>query len=237
MAVMTKLIDKIWHRIITLRWQPIRVFCFHQTSETFDASTMWECDWTQIDIFKRNILHLKKQYTFISLAEAYEKLRKDRFRCKKYAVLTADDGWASMKNIIPWLAEQGIPVTLFINSAYIDGLHYQDKKTEKLLTIEDINQIVSNYPECVSIASHGETHIDVRKLSIPEFRVNVRNAEMALADIANKISFYAFTYGRCTKNHIIELLENHLVPVLADGMTNYRFDGVVHRECIDGKEL
>ena len=51
-------IRRKWTKI---RLQPIRVFCFHQVSEQFDASTMWECDWTQIEQFKRNILRLKEQ--------------------------------------------------------------------------------------------------------------------------------------------------------------------------------
>ena len=104
---------------------PIRVFLFHQVSDRFDATTMIEGDWTQMDQFKRNINRLRKEYTFIPLDKAYRKMRRDIFRFRDYAVLTADDGWASLNNILPWLAEQRIPVTLFLNPGYFDGRHLQ----------------------------------------------------------------------------------------------------------------
>ncbi len=220
-----------------LRLQPIRVFCFHQVSDVFDASTMWECDWTQIDQFKQNIMHLKEQYTFISLEEAYHKLTHDKIRCKKYAVLTADDGWASLKNIIPWLAEQEIPVTLFVNSEYLDGKHYQARNTEKLLTYQDIVELTNIYPQIVTISSHGKTHIDVSSLSLEDFKMNVNTAEEILNEYRNKIGFYAFTYGRRTNAQIIELRNMNLIPVLMDDMSNYTYDGVIHRECIDGLKI
>lgn len=234
---MKELMNKIERKWMQLRLEPIRVFCFHQTSETFDAAGMWECDWTQIDLFKRNIFHLKEQYTFISLPEAYDKLQHDTIRCKKYAVLTADDGWASMKNIIPWLAEQQIPVTLFVNSAYLDGKHYQERETEKLLTYDDIQELTSRYPQYVSIASHGRNHDDAAQQSLKEFETNMKEAEKELSGIKNKIAFYAFTYGHHTKEQLIELGEAGLVPVLVDGRKNYTYDGEIHRECIDGKNL
>lgn len=131
---MSKVIDKITRKLLKLRFQPIRVFVFHQVSASFDPSTMWSCDWTEIEQFKRNILKLKSEYTFVSLPEAYEKLKKDKFRVRKYAVLTADDGWASVINVVPWLAEQKISVTLFLNPQYLDGIHHQERETEKLLT-------------------------------------------------------------------------------------------------------
>ena len=234
------MIDKLLHRINRklkkLRLQPIRVYCFHQTSKEFDASTMWECDWMQIDQFKRNILLMKEHYIFISLPEAYDKLRHDVFRRKKYAVLTADDGWASLKNIIPWLVEQEIPITLFVNPAYLDGKHFQARDTEKLLTLKDLNDLVVENPRYITIASHGHTHIDVNTLTMSEFCANVDKAENGLKNLHNKINFYAFTYGRCSAEHLSILKEKNLIPVMADGLKNYSNEGVIHRECLESKK-
>ena len=230
-----KFILKIKRKWMKLRLQPIRVFCFHQVSEVFDKSTMWECDWTQIDQFKNNILHLRESgVEFISLPEAHEKLKNDKMRCKKYAVLTADDGWASMKNIIPWLVEQEIPITLFVNSDYLDGKHYQTRVTEKLLTHQNIIELIEKYPQIVTIASHGKTHIDASLLSIDDFIIEVKAAEKIMKGY-NKIGFYAFTYGHYTNQQLFELRNEGLVPVLVDGKKNYTDDGVIHRECIDGQ--
>ena len=55
----------------TLLFSPIRVFVFHQVSEQFDEKSMWTCDWTKMNQFKEHIKLLQKEYTFISLHEAY----------------------------------------------------------------------------------------------------------------------------------------------------------------------
>ena len=150
-------VHKIKRKWMKLRLQPIRVFCFHQTSELFDASTMYPGDWTQIDQFKRSIEKLKKQYSFIPLTEAYDKLVQDRFRRGKYAVLTADDGWTSLKNILPWLASQRIPVTLFVNPSYLKGEEIRENGMNKLLTWDELNNLLVKYQN-ITIASHGWNH-------------------------------------------------------------------------------
>lgn len=47
-----KIIEKIVRKWTKLRFAPIRVFCFHQTSAIFDPSTMIDGDWTEIEQFK-----------------------------------------------------------------------------------------------------------------------------------------------------------------------------------------
>ena len=232
-----KLIHKIQRWWIKFRLQPIRVFCFHQVSETFDEATMWACDWTHIEQFKHNILRLKEQYEFISLTEATQKLKHDFFRYKKYAVLTADDGWASLKNIIPWLVENKVPITLFVNPAYLDGKHYQERESEKLLTKQELQEWAEMYKQYVSIASHGWNHKKISELSIEQFEQGVLDSEKELADISRKIPYYAFTYGVFTVDSVKILQKHNLYPVLVDGGKNYKDDGYIHRECLDGLVL
>lgn len=228
------LFKRIKRHFIKLRFTPIRVFCFHQVSDEFDAKTMWECDWTQTVVFKKKILALKEKYTFISLTEAYNYIANDKIRFKKYAALTADDGWASLKNIIPWLAEQGIPVTLFLNPLCLDGEHYQSRETDKLLDMKDVLAMVTQYAPFISVASHGWSHEDCLKMTREEFEYNVVTAESAIAEIKGKIPFYAFTFGR-RKDEQIEVLRHHsLIPVLMDGVQNEHDPGCIHRECLDG---
>ena len=123
--------QKLHRYWIRLRLKPIRVFCFHQVSDEFDPDSMKQCDWMQVDAFKQRLLTLKKKNTFVSLEEAYRHVANDRCRLKHYAVLTADDGWASLKSILPWLDEQKIPVTLFLNPLYMDGKHFREQETER----------------------------------------------------------------------------------------------------------
>ena len=133
----------IWNKICR-KWmkiclQPIRVFCLHHVCKQFDADTMYPCDWMALDEFKQKIIDLQKQgYQFISQTEAYEHLKKDRFRRKKYAVLTFDDGYKSLLEVLPWLEEQQIPATLFINGKYLDGKSYRENSKEQYLTYDEL---------------------------------------------------------------------------------------------------
>ena len=98
--VANELINIIQRKWMKLRLQPIRVFCLHHVCEQFDADVMHPCDWIALDEFKKQIYELRNQgYQFISLTAAYEHLKKDSFRYKKYAVLTFDDGYKSLKEI------------------------------------------------------------------------------------------------------------------------------------------
>ena len=90
-------------KIFTLLFSPIRVFVFHQVSEQFDEQSMWACDWTEINQFKEHIRLLQNEYTFISLNETYCHLQNDWSCTNKFAVLTAEDGWGSILNVLPWL--------------------------------------------------------------------------------------------------------------------------------------
>lgn len=234
----TNLSYKIKNKILKLRFQPIRVFCFHQVSAVFDASTMWSCDWTEIEQFKRNILKLKSKYEFISLSEAYEKLKNDIFRTKKYAVLTSDDGWSSLKEILSWLDEQQIPITLFLNPCYFDGEHFQERETEKLLLKEDIDYIAKSYP-LVTLGIHGWTHADASKQSDVEFEQSIIKSIEVLSMYKNYIPYFAFAWNRRKQSNFVILNKYQLVPVLIRGNKNYTYKntGYIDRELLDGKDL
>ena len=226
-----KRIDRFRRMWLHLRLQPIRVFCFHQVSDEFDSETMMESDWIQTDNFKRCILSLKERYTFITLPEVTRHLKHDRFRNKKYAVLTADDGWASLKNVIPWLAEQSIPLTLFINPSYLDGEHYRERCTEKYLTLEDVEKSAVLYKN-LSVAMHGWEHKDVRAFSESEFRDDIEKSKLVLSVFSCYIPYFAYPWGKHTLVSDSVLHECGLTPVLMDGMKNYSDPYLVHRELI-----
>ena len=223
---------KVHRQWLKFWFRPVRVFCFHQVSDAFDPDTMWEGDWTQTDVFKSKISELKKIYTFVSLTEAFRHIADDKLRMKKYAALTADDGWASIKNILPWLAEQGIPVTLFLNPLYLDGKHFQSRSTEKFLTREEVATLVRRYKPFITIASHGWSHTSCLEMSDEEFMESVNKAEKDLAEMEGKLPFYAFTFGHSRYSQIRYLQSKSLVPVLVADEMNYH-STCVFRECID----
>ena len=219
---------KRWTRL----WiKPVHVFCFHQVSDVFDSDTMKECDWMQTEDFKKKILAIKQQYTFVSLEEAYGHIANDRCRMKRYAVLTADDGWASVKSILLWLDEQQVPVTLFLNPLYLDGIHYRERETEHYLTESDVQSICDTY-KWVSIGMHGWEHVDASKQSEDEFRKNVEQSIQALKDCKSFVPFFAYPWGRHNAMNDRVLKESDVVPVLMDRMRNYNDASVIHRELL-----
>lgn len=228
-------IVKIHRRLLKIRLSPIRVFCFHQVSDVFESDTMWECDWTQTEVFEKKILALKEKYTFVPLTEAYRRIASDKLRLKNYATLTADDGWASLKKILPWLAEQKIPITLFLNPLYMDGEHFQYRVTEKFLTRKEVADLTARYEPYITIASHGWSHDDCAKMTMDAFEKSVRSSELYLKSMQGKVPFYAFTFGRHTTKQMELLTQQCLIPVLIDGVENYNDKSCVHRECIDGE--
>lgn len=223
-------IHRVRRKLEKLRLRPIRVFCFHQVSDTFDENTMYHEDWLQTEDFKGEVLKLTNQgYTFISLPEAYQKLKHDIFRFYKYAVLTADDGDASLLNVLPWLNEQKIPVTLFLNPMYIDGKHFRNRNTERYLSEADLKQFSDIFP-LLSIGSHGWVHVDSYKQTEQEFKESIIRSDEYLKSFPNYIPFFAYPYGRCTYSAYKETIKQKVVPVLVRGNKNIKYDGYIDRE-------
>lgn len=229
-------VRKLRHKLKKLRLRPISVFLFHQVSDEFDETTMKRGDWTETNQFKHNIEVLKKEYTFIPLEKAYAKMKKDKVRLRNFAVLTSDDGWASLENILPWLKEQKIPVTLFLNPGYFDGEHFREKPTERYLLKADVDRISHDYP-AVTFGLHGWEHIRATEQTEDEFRESVLKTLKALQAYPNFVPYFAYTYGNFGAVHNRILNEFDLVPVLIDKEKNVDDSSCIHRELLDGMKL
>lgn len=244
---MKNIVDKIKNRIQKVRFQPIRVFVFHHVSAERDPLVCQEEDWTQLDQFKRNIEALRAQYTFILLSEAYNKLQHEKLRRGKYAVLTADDGLASVQNVIPWLEDRKIPLTLFINTRYMNGdklkpvhqkwLHElkpdaDEKKIAKrmYLSKEQVWALTSPY---IEVGMHGHEHYPTGSITEEEFEKNVEICNEILSTHPNFIRAFAFPWGYATKAALTYLQNSQIIPVLAESGKNYQWKGYVDREGID----
>ena len=247
-----KLAKKACQKVRDFFVKPIRVFCFHQVSDEYNPLTTWKCDWTQTVVFKRNIDILKKKYTFISLPEVTKRLQYDRFRFKHYAALTADDGYQSLLNVIPWLEEQKIPVTLFINTRYLDKMSWSEINEEQARrTKPDVDMLkdVSPYlylskdelfsltSPLVTVGMHGHEHLDAVRLTENDFRKNVERCLGILSQHSGYVPFYAYTWGHHNSCTDMILYENNLMPVLVGGGKNCNDTQYIDRICIDGKKL
>lgn len=219
---------RLQRRLLHLRLQPIRVFCFHHVSGEFDPQSMKKIDWTQIDDFKTKILEIRQGgWDFISLSKAAQHIREDKLRFRKYAVITFDDGYSSLKEILPWLEQQRIPCTLFINGKYLDGKSYRENSDEKYLSYSELFLLKSSL---IEIASHGWSHTDICDVSDAVFQDNEKKNQELLSAHPRYISFHAYTYGHFRKSTNKILKEMNLTPVLIDGMNNYNDTNCIHRQ-------
>jgi len=110
----------IIRKVYRLWSKPILIFAYHQVSSSFNPPIDCDTDWTSIALFERNLLWLSRRYTFISLTEAIDRLQSNKRRRKKFAVITFDDGYASVQNALSILKSHTVPATIFINTAYLD---------------------------------------------------------------------------------------------------------------------
>ena len=225
---MSKLLKKIRRKWMKLRLQPIRVFCLHHVCEQFDADTMYACDWMALDEFKQKIIALRNQgYQFISLTAAYEHLKKDSFRRKKYAVLTFDDGYKSLKEVLPWLEEQKIPATLFINGKYLDGKSYRETPKEQYLTYDELFSLTN---PLIEIGHHGWEHTVATEMTEKELLVSLQKNIEILSSHPRYIPFWAYTYGIHDKNSDVIIKHTNLIPILVAGSKNHQWKENIDRE-------
>ena len=231
MEKMKLFVTKLHRRWVHMRLRPIHVYCLHHVCERFESDSMNEGDWMQIDEFQSKVLAMQQsKVEFISLKDAYEHICKDWFRQKNYAVLTFDDGYASLKEILPWLEEQNIPCTLFINGKYLDGQSFRKNAKERYLTYEELFSLTI---PLVEVGSHGWEHIDATTQTDDAFLYSLRSNIEELQVHPRYVSFHAYTYGRHTKRNDDQLKELDVIPVLIDGQKNYNERDCIHRELLN----
>ena len=242
---MNNLIRIIKRKWRTLRLRPIWMFAVHHVSDVYDPLTMWECDWTQAEWLKDKLLQLKhKGYSFISMTDACEKLKHDRFRRKRYIVLTADDGYKSILKFLPWLEEQQMPIMLFINTKYLDGKTWSAANEEQARSVnpnvdmlkevcpnlymsqEELFALTSPY---ISIGMHGHEHLDADKISLDAFRRNLEQCWELLMNHPRFILYMAYPWGSRNEKSDAILQDMKIVPVRFDGMGNFEYEGYIDR--------
>lgn len=225
---------RLFKAIRRLWYNPIRVYCFHIVNDVFDPEKMWDCDWIQTESFKNSILKISSKTRFISITEAQHLLKQKFIRIRKYSVLTFDDGSSSLVDIMPWIAEQCIPVTIFVNPGVLYGDLKRDNPMD-LLTKVELKELVLKYPTYISIASHGSSHDDYSRVPLERFEKDVILAEESLAVFDNKVPFFAYPYGRHTVETDSFLRCVGLTPVYCDGQDNYNNPSIIHREVLMSK--
>lgn len=235
---------KIRKRLVKLRLQPIRVLCFHEIGERCAGSP----DWVPTEFLQSTLMDMQKQgYTFISLSDAHYHIANDILRMRKYAVLTADDGLRCHLEILPWLEEHKIPITLCLNVTspqrklcglpYKQWYHIEDAETEQKyaeqLYISDEELDAMKSP-MVTYALHGVNHDEAATdLALEELQRDIQQCVNRFGKHPRYVPFYTYKYGKHNAQTDGVVRQNHLIPVLSDGKMNYNDASVIHREIVE----
>lgn len=245
---MNKFINRFYRKVSCLGVAPLHVFVFHHVSSQRDPKICAEQDWTSSEVFFSNLSYLQEEYHFISLEFAYKILcETKKYRRDRFAVLTTDDGLRTVPTVLPWLEQQGIPLTCFVNAKYLDGKSFKECDKIRILNedpLADVTSVIrqqymdedllfSMVSPLLSIGSHGYEHLDATALSRNDFMADVRKCNEVLKKHPRYIPFYAYPWGKHNLMTDDALKELRMVPVLVDGMVNYNDSSFIHRECID----
>jgi len=225
-------LDKIQLKFLHFRLQPIRVYCLHHVCEHYDPASMHKEDWMALNEFQLKVRAMQQGgVKFVSLTEAYRLLllasSPFAFRLKRYAVLTFDDGYASLKEVLPWLKQQGVPATLFVNPDYADKKAFRKTPNEQYLTRKELTDL------CVEIGLHGVQHISVFAMNNMAFEDFANKSIAETSSINGYIPFWAYTWGYYTTMTDKYLREKNIIPVYVDGMKNYDNFNCIHREFLN----
>jgi len=242
--MIAELINKIKRKWKKLRLQPIRVFCFHEIGTVSDGSN----DWMPTDQLQKMLKQMQEEgYEFISLKKAHKHICNDFVRTQKYAVLTADDGLKCQLELLPWLEEHKIPITLCLNVTspkqekcgrpYRQWYHMEDEKTEKqfakrlYISEKELEMLDANM---VSYALHGYNHDESAvEITLDELQRDIEGCIERYGQDKHFVPFYVYKYGTHNADTDEVVRRNKLVPVLSDGLWNYNDGKLIHREILE----
>lgn len=229
---MQSVVKKIKKKLVKLMFQPIEVFVFHSVSDEFDESQNLRSDWSSTQAFQEHVGQILREYHFISIEEAYRHLRKDWMRRKRYAVMTCDDGFRSVLSVLPFLESHNIPLTLFVNTQYLDGVSKREgyAANPQYITQEELDALDS---PLITIGMHGHLHDNVADKSEQQFVASLKTCEKILQKHPRYVPFFAYTWGSFSKVSQQVLKKNDIIPVFSDGESNYHYSDGVSRRAID----
>jgi peptidoglycan/xylan/chitin deacetylase (PgdA/CDA1 family) len=121
----------------------------------------------------------------------------------QFVAVTFDDGLENiLENALPELKTRRIPATLFIVTELLgrtrDWEHYggDDTRHEKVMSLEQLLQLLSSDSELITIGSHTMTHPMLTRIGKKELDQELLGSRKKLEHLLNRdITLFSFPYG------------------------------------------
>lgn len=116
------------------------ILLYHLVFPDETATDAWNAGGIlRLSAFKKQLLWLNRRLPIIALDKYLEIISHDRKNSNKYSVITFDDGYRRVLDlVVPFLSSQGFPATFFVTTSHLEG--------DRLLWFVYINALCSDGP-------------------------------------------------------------------------------------------
>lgn len=174
----------------SLQKDQIFILCYHSIS-----SDGWRYGVT-LEVIKKQIDYLVKQYQPITLSEIEDIISGKRKMSKPSFAITFDDGYKEIYQLKSYLKKQGIKPTFFVLSDIHPNFDELDTR-RPFLSAEEIKSLMK---DGWTLGNHSATHADFWNLSSQQITHEVITSKSLLEKkYGEKITYFAFPKGRYTK--------------------------------------
>ena len=149
-----------------------------------------------VDKLDRQLRYIKAQgYTPISFPELEDSLAGRRALPEKPVLITFDDGYASARELaVPVLQKHGCKATVFLPTAYLDGMNNWDGGKERLLSREAIRETSGRL---LDFGLHSHSHESYQSYSPAQVETDVSRCVATLEEShCPFVRVFAYPYGR-----------------------------------------
>jgi peptidoglycan/xylan/chitin deacetylase (PgdA/CDA1 family) len=163
----------------------ISAICYHSISGARNNYAI------SVKNFEKQILKLKSEAKFVSVPHALRNLnKKPKYRV---VILTVDDGYKDVKDIIPITEKLNIPVTLFVLSDPKNANRSELDNKLELLTTAEIRKLHSLG---WTIGCHSATHPNLTGISQNKLIIEIVEAKKALEKrLGFNVDYFAYPKG------------------------------------------
>ncbi len=228
--IVRNLLNKVFYcfdSLFRLNNGSLIVLCYHSFSNNGNRYAVKK------SVFEQQLSRLKWSADFIGYDE-FLSYKKNKNVNKPKALITIDDGFKSVLDILPITKKLGIPVTLFVLAQPQYANRSELKTNEELLSWDEIKYLKKSG---WTIGSHGLTHADISKLKPEEAAKEIALSKAIIeSKIGSEVTTFAFPKGHYSDS-LVNVARNagyhHIFSVEAGYVDSLVKGNVIPRTIID----